>query len=57
MVGDPAKNQIARNPNNTIYDVKRLIGRRFHDQSVQSDIKLWPFTVKEGIDQKPIIEV
>jgi len=45
LVGDSAKNQVAMNPTNTVFDAKRLIGRRFDDGSVQSDIKHWPFDV------------
>ena len=56
LVGDPAKNQMALNPYNTIFDAKRLIGRRFKDKEVQDDMKHWPFKVieKEG---KPIVQV
>jgi len=45
LIGDPAKNQVAINPNNTIFDAKRLIGRKFADSAVQSDMKHWPFDV------------
>lgn len=45
LIGDAAKNQVAMNPTNTIFDAKRLIGRKFEDASVQSDMKHWPFEV------------
>ena len=44
------------NPNNTIFDAKRLIGRKFDDQTVQRDIKFWPFTVIND-NSKPKIQV
>merc|ERR1719515_20621 len=47
LIGDAAKNQVAMNPTNTIFDAKRLIGRKFTDSSVQTDMKLWPFKVVE----------
>ncbi|CAO2145010.1 unnamed protein product [Urochloa humidicola] len=57
LIGDAAKNQVARNPTNTVFDTKRLIGRRFTDESVQNDIKLWPFKVISGPGDKPMIVV
>jgi len=56
LIGDAAKNQVAMNPTNTVFDAKRLIGRKFDESTVQSDIKLWPFkVVSEG--NKPKISV
>ena len=57
LIGDAAKNQVARNPTNTVFDAKRLIGRKFNDESVQADIKLWPFKVVSGPAEKPLIQV
>ena len=57
LIGDAAKNQVAMNPRNTVFDAKRLIGRKFTDSTVQSDMKHWPFKVKEGKAGKPVIEV
>jgi molecular chaperone DnaK (HSP70) len=45
LIGDAAKNQVAMNPTNTIFDAKRLIGRKFTDATVQADMKHWPFKV------------
>ncbi|KAL0280256.1 UNVERIFIED_CONTAM: hypothetical protein PYX00_001602 [Menopon gallinae] len=56
FVGDPAKAQVASNPTNTVYDAKRLIGRRFDDSAVQHDRQLWPFSVT-NVGGKPMIEV
>lgn len=56
LIGDPAKNQSAMNPGNTVFDAKRLIGRRFDDPTVQSDMKHWPFKVVDR-GTKPIIQV
>ncbi|MED6143046.1 70-kilodalton heat shock protein [Stylosanthes scabra] len=57
MIGDAAKNQIAANPTNTVFDSKRLIGRKFSDPHVQNDIKLWPFQVTTNDDDIPRIVV
>ena len=57
LIGDAAKNQVALNPSNTVFDAKRLIGRSFSDKTVQDDIKHWPFKVIKGTDDKPIIQV
>ncbi|TXG49754.1 hypothetical protein EZV62_025629 [Acer yangbiense] len=57
LIGDAAKNQVAMNPINTVFDAKRLIGRRYNDASVQSDIKHWPFKVIPGPADKPMIVV
>merc|ERR1711981_208076 len=56
LIGDPAKNQVAINPTNTIFDAKRLIGRKFEDSCVQSDMKHWPFKVA-AFGDKPKLEV
>ena len=57
LIGNSAKNQSARNPENTVYDAKRLIGRNFSDIQVQSDIKHFSYDVKQGKGNKPIINV
>jgi len=57
LIGDAAKSQAAMNANNTVFDAKRLIGRKFTDASVQSDMKHWPFTITPGTGGAPIIEV
>lgn len=57
LIGDAAKNQTAMNPRNTVFDAKRLIGRKFHDSVVQSDMKHWPFKVVAGESDKPRIVV
>lgn len=57
LVGDAAKNQGSSNPTNTLFDAKRLIGRKWNEQSVQDLIKNWPFTVNGTADNKPQFEV
>jgi len=56
LIGDAAKNQVALNPSNTIFDAKRLIGRNFSDETVQKDKQLWPFQLIND-NTKPKIEV
>lgn len=56
LIGDAAKNQVAMNPTNTIFDAKRLIGRKFDDPAVQSDMKHWPFEIVSN-EGKPKIKV
>jgi len=56
LIGDAAKNQVALNPNNTVFDAKRLIGREFRDHNVQQDMKHWPFKVVD-VGDKPKIMV
>ena len=56
LIGDAAKNQVAMNPQNTIFDAKRLIGRKFTDASVQNDSKTWPFKLV-NVDGKPKVQV
>ena len=57
LIGEAAKNQSAINSTNTVFDAKRLIGRKINDSKVQQDIKHWPFTVKGDDNDKPVIEV
>jgi len=57
LIGDAAKSQAAMNAHNTVFDAKRLIGRKFTDAAVQSDMKHWPFAVVSGPGGTPIIKV
>ncbi|PVV02608.1 hypothetical protein BB560_002935 [Smittium megazygosporum] len=56
LVGDSAKNQSAMNPSNTVFDIKRLIGRRFDDPSVKKDSEHWPFELIEK-EEQPYVKV
>jgi heat shock protein 5 len=56
LIGDAAKNQLTTNPENTVFDAKRLIGREFNDKTVQADMKLWPFKVTNK-NSKPHVNV
>jgi molecular chaperone DnaK (HSP70) len=57
LVGDAAKNQASQNPANTLFDVKRLIGRKYMDSTVQKDKLLFPFGLVGDKDGKPLIEL
>jgi L1 cell adhesion molecule like protein len=57
LVGDAAKNASTLYPKNTLYDIKRLIGRKFDDQTVKNDIKLWSFDVTKDANNKPLVNV
>ncbi|KAG2403815.1 hypothetical protein LR48_Vigan549s012200 [Vigna angularis] len=57
LIGDAAKNQAATNPENTVFDAKRLIGRKCSDPIVEKDKRLWPFKVIPGDDDKPMVVV
>ena len=57
LIGDAAKNQVAMNPNNTVFDAKRLIGRKYDDPTVEQDKKHWPFkVVNDGSKPKIVVE-
>jgi len=55
LIGDAAKNQASLNPENTVFDAKRLIGRKFKESNVQNDIKNWSFSVTGDSDGKCLI--
>lgn len=57
LTGRAAKAQVTRNPKNTLYDVKRIIGQRFTDTGVEQDVRRFHFDVKKGEDDKPVIQV
>uniref|UniRef100_A0A914QNK9 Heat shock protein 70 n=1 Tax=Panagrolaimus davidi TaxID=227884 RepID=A0A914QNK9_9BILA len=57
LIGDSAKEQMARNPENTIFDAKRLIGRNLQDPIVQKDSKNWPFKITSKNGEQPAFEV
>jgi heat shock protein 1/8 len=57
IVGNRAKEQAAKNFSNTVYDAKRLIGRKYTDPTVQEDKKLWGFTVEQAPHGEPMIRV
>lgn len=57
LIGEAAKNQASMNPTNTVYDAKRLIGRRFDEEVVKNDMKLWSFKATNDGSNKPLINV
>jgi heat shock protein 1/8 len=57
LIGAPAKSQVTRNPKNTVFDSKRMLGKQFRDSTIQNDMKHWPFNVIKSSDGKPLIQV
>ncbi len=57
LIGESAKNQIGMNLRNTIFDAKRLIGRKYSDDIIQKDMKHWSFNVVDDGNDKPLIEI
>ena len=55
LIGDEAENQMAINPKNTVFDAKHLIGRRFEDDTVQGDMKHWPFKLVSDGDRPKVL--
>jgi len=56
LVGEAAKNQASQNPENSLYVIKRLIGRNYDDKEIQNDIKRLPYKIV-NVDGKPYVEV
>ncbi|CAL8999007.1 unnamed protein product, partial [Prunus brigantina] len=55
LIGDEAQYQLLNNPDNTIFDIKRILGKKFSDPSLQNDMEQWPFKVVAGADDRPMI--
>jgi heat shock 70kDa protein 1/2/6/8 len=56
-IGEVAKNMSGQNPKNTVYDAKRLIGRKYNDETIQKDIEHYTFDIIKGENNKPLIQV
>lgn len=56
-IGDAAKLTMSKNPKNTVFEIKRLIGKKFSDAEIQEDIKLWPFEVVADIKERATVRV
>lgn len=57
MIGAPAKAQTIKNPSNTVFDFKRMIGKSFTDPILQADMKKWPFKVEADEFNRPRVVV
>jgi len=57
IVGDIAKRQMIVNPKTTVFSIKRLMGRKYSDPEVQKDVKLMPYTIKEGREGMAVVEI
>lgn len=57
LIGSAAKNKTSLNPVNTVYDVKRIIGKKFNDEQLLKDMKIWPFVVESTEEEEPVIVV
>ena len=57
LIGESAKNQIVSNPTNTIFDAKRLLGRKFSDPHIQRDLRHFPFKVMNDGNDRPVISI
>jgi heat shock protein 5 len=57
LVGEAAKNQAILNPSNTVFDIKRVIGRRFEDEGVQKDVKSMPYRIVKGANEGPAVDI
>ena len=54
-IGDTARENMSKNPKNTVFEIKRLIGKNFSDKDIQDDIKLWPFKVVSDLDDRALV--